>query len=66
MNKLSPEMELALEGVRRAARARHERAREEAARRGRRDFPLLPYECSWTFGEEFGRKWPKRIRRPNG
>lgn len=45
-----------LEKVRAAAKVRHEKARKAARKRGRLDFPLLPYECSWAFEQEFERK----------
>lgn len=35
------------------AKLRHEKARRAAAKQGRKDFPLLPYECSWAFEEEY-------------
>lgn len=40
---------ITLEQIRAAARARHESARKAAKARGRTDFPMLPYECSWAF-----------------
>lgn len=45
-----------LEEVKRLAKIRHEKERKAARRRGRKDFPMLPYECSWAFEEEFKRK----------
>lgn len=42
-----------------AAKLRHKKARKAASNRGRKDFPLLPYECSWAFEEEFRRKHSK-------
>lgn len=33
------------------ARVAHERKRKNAIRQNR-DFPLLPYECSWAYEEE--------------
>jgi hypothetical protein len=45
-----------LDQIQTAARLRHEKARQAAAKRGRHDFPLLPYECSWAFEEEFRRR----------
>ncbi len=48
-----------LDEIRRKAKIRHEKNRKAAARQGRKDFPDLPYECSWAYEEEFrksGRK----------
>jgi len=45
-----------LEEVKRLAKIRHEKERKAARRRGRKDFPMFPYECSWAFEEEFKRK----------
>lgn len=47
-----------LEVIRKAARARarHERERKAAMKRGRKDWPLLPYECSGAFEDEFRRQ----------
>jgi hypothetical protein len=42
-----------LEVLKTRAKARHEQARKEAKRRGRHDFPMLPYECSWAFEEKY-------------
>lgn len=56
MNTILPDREKAeLEVIRDAARVRHEKARKAAAIRGRTDFPLLPFECSWAFEEAFRR-----------
>lgn len=54
--RFSPEEWAQLAAIKAAAVRRHERARTAAARRGRRDFPDLPYECSWAFEEEFRRE----------
>ncbi len=48
--------EPSLDEIKRLAKIRHEKARRAARRRGRKDFPMLPYECSWAFEEEFRRK----------
>lgn len=45
-----------LESIRKEARKRHEKARRAARKRGRKDFPDLPFECSWAFEEEFRRR----------
>lgn len=45
-----------LESIRVVARKRHEKARKAAAKRGRHDFPMLPYECSWAFEEELRKR----------
>lgn len=47
----------ALENVKIRAKIRHEKARKAAAKRGRKDFPMLPYECSWAFEQEFHRQF---------
>lgn len=49
--------EPSLEEVKRLAKIRHERERRAARRRGRKDFPMLPYECSWAYEEEYRRKF---------
>lgn len=54
--KLTPAEELELEAVRVVARARHARAKAAAKARGRLDFPLLPFECSWAYSEQFRRE----------
>jgi len=48
--------DVALENIRIRARKRHELARKAAKARGRLDFPMLPYECSWSFEMEFDRQ----------
>lgn len=45
-----------LERIKVLARARHQKARKAAKARGRLDFPLLAWECSWAFDEELRRK----------
>lgn len=47
--------ELVLKHIRDAAKIRHEKQRKAALKRGRKDFPLLPYECSWAYEQEFYR-----------
>lgn len=54
------EMQTELETVRVEARARHEAARKAAKARGRLDFPLLPFECSWAFEVKFERDYRRR------
>lgn len=49
-----------LEEIRKTAKIRHERARKAAKRQGRQHFPLLPYECSWAFEEDFRRELEQR------
>jgi len=53
--KFTPEEQAKLEAIRVKARARHERERKAAAKRGRKDYPMLPYECSWAYEEQFRR-----------
>jgi len=36
-----------------AAKVRHEKKRKSEKARGREDFPLLPYECSWAYEQAF-------------
>jgi hypothetical protein len=48
-----------LDEIKRLAKIRHEKARLAARRRGRKDFPMLPYECSWAYEEEYRRKYGK-------
>lgn len=55
--RLTPDEQQQLTAWQDAARKRHERARKAAAKRGRKDFPLLPWECTWH-GEEVFRKSP--------
>lgn len=45
-----------LDRIRSAAKVRHEKARKAAARRGRHNYPELPYECSWAYEEQFRRE----------
>lgn len=45
-----------LDEIKRLAKIRHEKARKAAAKRGRKDFPLLPYECSAAYEQGFFRK----------
>lgn len=54
--RLSETEEAALKEIRRLAVIRHKKARKAAAKLGRKDFPDLPYECSWAFEMEFMRK----------
>jgi hypothetical protein len=51
------DFQAALENVRRVARDRHQQSRKAARRKGRKDFPLLPFECSWAFEEQFRRSF---------
>lgn len=53
--ELSPEQQSLLDTNRAAAVVRHEKERKAALQRGRVDFPLLPYECSWAYEEEIRR-----------
>lgn len=55
--------EAELEKVRAIARSKHEADRKAAAKRGRKDYPNFPYECSWAFEEEFRRKFPDSMAR---
>ena len=54
--RFTPDEEQALEAVRVVARTRHARAKAAARARGRLDFPLLPFECSWAYEEQFRRE----------
>lgn len=54
--KLTPEERVKLEAIQTKAKERHERERKAAAQRGRKDYPLLPYECSWAYVEQFRRE----------
>jgi hypothetical protein len=56
MVMMTPAQETELAAIREKAKVRHELARKAAKKRGRKDFPLLPYECSWAYEEEFKRK----------
>ncbi len=42
-----------LERYKTNAKKHHEAARKAARKMGRKDFPMLPYECSWAFEETF-------------
>ncbi len=55
--RFTPAQEAELAEIRRKAKIRHEKARKAARQRGRKDFPDLPYECSWAFEEEFRRRF---------
>lgn len=54
--RLTPEEAQELEAIRRDAMLRHEAKRKAARRRGRMDYPMLPYECSWAYEQEFRTK----------
>jgi hypothetical protein len=56
MLQFTPAQQAQLDAIKQAARVRHEKARKAAAKRGRKDFPLLPFECSWAFEEQFRRQ----------
>ena len=49
------EMDL-LDTIKAKARIRHEKERRSARQRGRMEYPLLPWECSWAYEEEFRRR----------
>ena len=53
---LTTEEQIKLEEIRKEARIRHHKAKNAAYARGRKDFPLLPFECSWAYEQEFMRK----------
>ncbi len=53
--RLTPKQEEQLANIRTVAKARHEKARKAALKRGRTSFPLLPIECSWAYEEQFRR-----------
>jgi hypothetical protein len=44
-----------LDVIKQAAKVRHEKARHAARQNGRHDFPMLPFECSWAYEQEFHR-----------
>ncbi len=48
-----------LSEIKKEAKVRHEKARKAAAARGRKDFPLLPYECSWAYEQQYDREHRK-------
>lgn len=54
--RLSPALQTKLDGIRSAAKVRHEKTRKAARRNGRVDFPMLPYECSWAYEQQFIRE----------
>ena len=54
--RLTPAEQTELDRIRAAARVRHEKARKAAAKAGRKDFPMLPFECSWAYEEQFRRR----------
>lgn len=54
--KLSPEHEKELADIREKANLRHNKAKNAAKKRGRKDFPEAPYESSWAYEMEFRRK----------
>lgn len=51
---LSPEQLKELKDIQSKAKAKHDKAYKAAKARGR-DYPLLPYECSWAYEMEFRR-----------
>lgn len=53
--KLTPNEQFDLDTIRSKAKIKHEKARRAAKQRGRKDYPLLPYECSWAYEMEFFR-----------
>lgn len=58
---MTPEQEDLLFKIREQAKKRHEVARKSAAKRGRRDFPDLPFECSWAYEQKFRRHHPPEM-----
>lgn len=58
LHKLTDDDMAELHDIKSAARKQHERNRKLAAKRGKQ-IPLLPYECSWAFEEEFAREKTK-------
>ncbi len=50
------EEDLDLSEIRSRAKVRHERERRNAKKRGRVNYPLLPYECSWAYEIAFEEK----------
>ena len=54
--RLTPGQQAILDEIKRKAKIRHEKARLAAKKRGRHDFPDLPYECSWAYEEKFRRE----------
>ncbi len=53
--RLTTEEQQQLDAIQTAAKIRHERERKAARKRGRVDYPMLPYECSWAYEQEFRR-----------
>lgn len=53
--RLTAEEQAELDALKAKARAVHLRAYKRAKKKGR-DYPLLPYECSWAFEMEFLRR----------
>jgi len=51
--RLTPEETTELAEIQRIAKEKHERNRKAALKRGRTDWPLFPFECSWAFEEQF-------------
>ena len=58
--KLTSAEQKKLDEIRVKAKYRHEKNRKLAKLRGQKDFPMLPYECSWAYEEEFRRKIRKQ------
>ena len=58
--KFTPEEQAKLDAIRVKAKMRHERERKAAAKHGRKDYPLQPYECLWAYEEQFRRE----VRKP--
>jgi hypothetical protein len=56
--RFTPNQEAQLDAIRAKAKIRHEKARKAAKQKGRNDFPLLPFECSWAFEQQFRRLTP--------
>lgn len=54
--RLTEDEENQLAVIRKDAKKRHEKARRAARKRGRKDFPDLPFECSWAYEQQFRRK----------
>lgn len=54
--RLNPNEQAKLTEIQENAKIRHEAARKAAKKLGRKDFPLLPFECSWAYQEQFRRE----------
>lgn len=54
--KFTPAEQAQLDIIRAKAKQRHEFGRLAALKRDRKDWPMLPFECSWSYEEQFRRQ----------